>query len=317
MERIFKQGNLIFEEFSTCEFAIGPAVKVACVEPSPTIIIPEKVTDEDTGVTYSVVAIDRIKRSSGGYYTQRVEDKRYKSGFRTDRAGSYDATYYDNWNGVKNIYIPTTIKSISYIRSNTLESIQVGKPKSFFAQLFAEKQVKGKIAIPEGIEVIGEHAFEGCESLTSVSIPDSVTYIKHEAFKGCSSLTSVTIPEGVTKIEWHSFNGCDSLKSVIIPNSVTEIEHKAFRYCEKLSSITIPNGVTRIGDEAFDGCRSLTSVTIPNSVRVIGVKAFDNWRTKNIIIQNIEKNVTLRKEWCKPEKNYWIANVKFVGPIED
>ena len=47
---------------------------------------------------------------------------------------------------------------------------------------------------------IGDYAFRGCSSLTSVTIPNSITSIGYEAFRGCSSLTSVTIPNSVTII---------------------------------------------------------------------------------------------------------------------
>ncbi|MDR0683809.1 MAG: leucine-rich repeat domain-containing protein, partial [Spirochaetaceae bacterium] len=42
--------------------------------------------------------------------------------------------------------------------------------------------------IPSGVTGIGEGAFAGCESLSSVTIPDSVTGIGDGAFEGCSGL---------------------------------------------------------------------------------------------------------------------------------
>ena len=45
--------------------------------------------------------------------------------------------------------------------------------------------------IPDSVTSIGEAAFLGCTSLTSVTIPDSVTSIGKWAFAVCSSLTSV------------------------------------------------------------------------------------------------------------------------------
>ena len=120
---------------------------------------------------------------------------------------------------------------------------------------------------------IGDYAFYGCSSLTSITIPNSVTSIGYNAFSGCSSLTSVTIPNSMTSIGWKAFNGCSGLTSVTIPNSVTSIGDDAFFGCS-LTSITIPNSVTSIGSKAFYGCSSLTAVTIPNSVTSIGEMAF-------------------------------------------
>ena len=142
---------------------------------------------------------------------------------------------------------------------------------------------------------IGDWAFRGCSSLTSVTIPNSVTSIGYEAFLGCESLTSVTIGNSVTSIGNRVFYGCEGLTSITIPNSVTSIGEWAFVYCTGLTSVTIGNSVTSIGDMAFYECSSLTSVTIGNSVTSIGYAAFcntgiyndgSNWENGALYISN-------------------------------
>ena len=128
--------------------------------------------------------------------------------------------------------------------------------------------------IPNSVNSIGDYAFSGCTSLTSITIPNSVTSIGDYAFSGCTSLTSITIPNSVTSIGMWAFSGCSSLTSVTIGNSVTSIGVSAFYGCSGLSSVTIPNSVTSIGDYAFYGCSGLTSIEIPNSVTSIGDYAF-------------------------------------------
>ncbi len=120
---------------------------------------------------------------------------------------------------------------------------------------------------------IGEYAFRGCSSLTSVTIGDSVTSIGNSAFLGCG-LTSITIPDSVTTIGSYAFYGCRSLTSVTIGNSVKTIGAYAFSSCDSLTSVTIPDSVTTIGGSAFLECSSLTSVTIGDSVTGIGYNAF-------------------------------------------
>jgi hypothetical protein len=164
--------------------------------------------------------------------------------------------------------------------------------------------------IPNSVTSIGEGAFYGCTSLTSVTIPNSVTSIGKLAFYYCDSLESITIPSGVTSIENYAFYGCESLEKIEvdsnnknyasidgvlfdkgkttlirypegknnttyeIPNSVTSIGNGAFDWCTNLESITIPSGVTSIGNYAFDDCSSLIFVIIPDSVTSIGKGAF-------------------------------------------
>ena len=131
-----------------------------------------------------------------------------------------------------------------------------------------------KIPADGSVTCIGECAFDGCKSLTSITIPKRVTSIGDSAFTGCRSLTSITIPNSVTSIGGGAFAGCESLTSITIPNSVTSIGGSAFADCESLTSITIPNSVTSIEINTFAFCNSLTSVTIPKSVTSVHGDAF-------------------------------------------
>ncbi len=136
------------------------------------------------------------------------------------------------------------------------------------------KYVYDEILITD--DSIGEGAFYGCSSLTSIVLPNSVTSIVESAFQGCTSLTSITIPDSVTSIGESAFADCSGLTSISIPDSVTSITNSAFYRCTSLTSITIPNSVTSIGICAFAGCTGLTSITIPDSVTSIGQQAFYN-----------------------------------------
>ena len=115
---------------------------------------------------------------------------------------------------------------------------------------------------------IGDHAFEDCDSLTSVTIPDSVTSIDYRAFSDCKSLTSVTIPDSVTSIGSGTFWNCDSLTSVTIPDSVTSIGDGAFAFCGSLTSVTIPDSVTSIGDGVFGACSGLKNISVKTGNRL-------------------------------------------------
>ena len=166
---------------------------------------------------------------------------------------------------------------------------------------------------------IGDRAFGGCTSLTSITIPYSVKEIGWSAFDGCTSLIAINVAtenqnyasvngvlynkdrttiiyypagktdknykilDGVTSVYDRAFYGCTDLTRVIIPDSVTEIGNYAFIGCTSLTSITIPDSVTKIDYSAFSGCTSLTSITIPDSVTEIGNMAFGGCTSLTVI----------------------------------
>jgi hypothetical protein len=129
------------------------------------------------------------------------------------------------------------------------------------------------IVIKKGLTGVGDLAFWGCSSLTSISLPESLTSIGDDAFACCSSLTSISLPESLTSIGSSAFDGCGSLTSISLPEGLTSIGDYAFAECWCLTSISLPESLMSIGEGAFFEC-NLTSISLPENLTSIGHGVF-------------------------------------------
>ena len=187
-----------------------------------------------------------------------------------DSVMSIGLAAFSNCSALTSITIPDSVWSLGnnvFSGCSSLTSIVIPFVGESFGYLFGADSIyyddnpyvptSLKTVVITGGKSIGDYAFYGCSSLTSITIPDSVTSIGESAFRGCSNLTSVTIPDSVTIIGKYAFILCYNLTSVTIGNSVAGIGDYAFTECLKLvevynlSSLNITKGSTSHGEVGY------------------------------------------------------------------
>ncbi len=174
-------------------------------------------------------------------------------------------------------------------------------------QEYTTEKSKGtvKYTLVDG-SVLADRAYYGYQNLGSLALPEGLEEIGEFSFAR-SSLQEVVIPEGVTSIGYGAFYHCDRLGQVQLPGTITHIAPKAFdhtgwvnlffeqgigdylvagdgillAYKGKEAQVRIPEGIRQIGPEVFQGHTEITSLTLPDSLEIIGEAAFadcDNLR---------------------------------------
>ena len=123
------------------------------------------------------------------------------------------------------------------------------KPDSLLGVLFDKakktlmrypiKSTDREYIVPDGVEVIGAHAFQNARNLKKIILPPSVSRIEDSAFDDCKSLEEIIIPASVTVIGDWTFHGCDKLKILSLSKNVARIGLYAFGSCEALEEIRV------------------------------------------------------------------------------
>lgn len=121
------------------------------------------------------------------------------------------------------------------------------------SEAFLDNRYLCWLTLPEGVEIIGDSAFEGCVRLVHVDLPSTLKHIGNRAFA----------------------NGLQA-RSLILPEGLESIGDEAFCWAVRLTALELPQGLKTIGASAFDSCSWLEEVYIPDSVESIGENAFAN-----------------------------------------
>ncbi len=215
--------------------------------------IPSNVVfDEDAFGVFADSCLKTVKIScalSEGIFTEceYLESVTFSDDFVSEEIPRYA---FDGCSKTKSITIPSTVKKIddSAFSYNGLENI----------------------VFNEGLESIGDNAFNVAFCLSYIKFPSSLKSIGNSSFR-LGSLKTVVLNQGLEKIGEYAFAET-SIKSVVIPSSVTEIGTKAFGYnsMSKVDGFTI-YGYSGTAAETYAVENGFTFIPLDNSGDLINV----------------------------------------------
>jgi ankyrin repeat protein len=134
-----------------------------------------------------------------------------------------------------------------------------------------------EVICQEGLLIMGEDAFSGCENLEYIKIPSTIKHIRRCAFASCYKLKlDDPLHEGLETLGDMAFYRCRSIRNFRIPSSVALIGEGTFLFCSKMLSFEAPETIQRIGNQTFSGCSRLRNIAIPSSKSEVGDQVFED-----------------------------------------
>lgn len=117
----------------------------------------------------------------------------------------WDIQYYSNYcrlmryhGCAEEVIVPEEVKGLKVVEVNYVKGGNIKK-----------------IFVPDTVEKIGSHAFEGCINLETIHLGKNVKKIGQEAFRGCEKLKEVVFPPKFNHVNKWLFRDCDSLEKIV------------------------------------------------------------------------------------------------------
>lgn len=250
---------------------------------------------------------------------------------------------------LKSITIPASVTSIvrmPFSDCDSLEEIKVDEDNAIFdsrnnCNAIIESATNtliagcGKTVIPEGIETIGDSAFERVKTLTHVTIPKSVTEIRGYAFERCENLSTVNLQKGIQTIGYGAFTECVGLTNLIfcgtkadwqavtIDEDGREELESVLKYHELVKKEKVPATCGKDGSEEYWTCSICDQVylsadmtqnpqelTAPIAIPATGKHSWDNGVVTEKATTAKEGIKTYTCTVCKATKTEKIAKLK-------
>ena len=163
--------------------------------------------------------------------------------------------------------------------NTALENAMPDGPLSFGRVLYSYKGELKDVVIPDGVSIIEDYAFLGCESIEKLTLGYDVEDIGLFAFQNCVNLKEVVVNEALGIISAGAFKGCSSLKVMdFSETTLATVGYESFAGCTALAEVKLSETVSEIGDFAFADTK-LETIDFGKNINSVGTDSFKNVTT--------------------------------------
>ena len=202
-----------------------------------------------------------------------------------------------NGSSTETIELPSTVTSIGYqafrggslttLSFTTTNGIKVIDARGFFVN----SSILEINHILSGVESVGDGAFNGNSSVTSLTTPSTLSTMGTSVFRGMASLETVDLSAStlLTEIPSQTFRDATSITSIILPENVTSIGASAFLNLNNLSTVKVINPVpAAITASEFSGVNlANASLYVPSEEAKAAYEAADVWKEFGTIMVSV------------------------------
>lgn len=187
---------------------------------------------------------------------------------------------------------------------------------AIYSAFSGASELEGTVTVPEGVEILGEYAFEGCCKVEAFVLPSTLhdtgdpsmlnqSAIGAHAFADCTSLTEFTLPAGVTRIKQETFANC-RFPTITIPASVDRIDYCAFYGCTNLTDVTVERKEpAKLYYDAFHGVDVSNVVLHVPAGSVEAYKTADEWCYFGTITDEAMSGVAVTTAKATADREEW------------
>ena len=140
----------------------------------------------------------------------------------------------------------------------------------------------GEVTVPEGIEVLGDEAFQET-AITKINLPETVKEIGHHCFFACNSLKEITLPASLEGLEdkvqafganyaLEAFSVAEGGHYITVDGVLFTADGKTLVYYpdgRRFTEYSIPEGTERLAQTSFD-VPSMEILNIPSTMKSVG-----------------------------------------------